>query len=700
MARFASVVFLGAFLLFQVEPLICKYLLPWFGGVPAVWSACLVFFQTALLAGYAYAHASARRLSLRGQARLHLVLLGAASLLLLALAFRWRAPILPPASLRPEDSSHPALRILALLAASVGFPFFLLSATGPLLQHWRARMDGVAPYRLYALSNAGSLLALLAYPTLVEPTLPLRAQGWAWSGAFLLFALGCGSCALAASRAPEAPLAPSAAAAPPAAERLARPLLWVALAGLASVMLLAMTSEMSQNVAAIPLLWILPLALYLLSLIICFDRAAWYRRRYWYPAFGLALAAITALTIGRPNAGGLGVRLLADGATLLTGCMILHGELYRLRPTAERLTAFYLFVSLGGALGGIFVGLLAPHLFRTYWEFPLALTGCALVAVLVTVREGERRPPIWEKVARLLGATALASLAVGQVGRCLQQEAHAVEMRRDFFGVLRIEDVGSGLDRGFALFNGTIVHGWEFSDPSRAALPTAYYDEKSGLGLAFAGLRARRPAGEGLRAAVLGLGVGTSAALGRPGDRFRFYEIDPSVIRFARGEGGYFHFLGLLSAPPPELIEGDARLSLERELAAGQRGDLDLVAVDVFTGDAIPLHLLTEEAVRLYLARLRPDGVLAFHVSNKYLDLAEVVLGIGDRLGLASFDLKTQNDLPRSFASHWILLSPDASLFREPVFIHAQGAIGHETRRVVWTDDRSDVFGLLRGRSD
>lgn len=691
MALFAAVIFLGAFLLFQVEPLICKHLLPWFGGVPAVWSTCLVFFQTTLLAGYAYAHATTRWLSPRRQAALHAVLLGLSVAAMAALSFVWSSPITPGAGWRPPDSSAPVARILFTLAVAVGAPFFLLSTTGPLVQSWSARRSGGAPYRLYALSNFGSLLALLGYPFLVEPSLSLGSQGRAWSVLYVIFAAACAFAAFSAARGAEP--TPAAEAGERVRVPLARAVLWVALSAGASVLLLATTTQMSQDVAAIPLLWVLPLALYLVSLILAFEREGWYHRAVWLPIFAASLALVSSVLLGNPALGALRIRLAIYSVALLCGCMIFHGELFRLRPPPRALTFFYLLVSLGGALGGLFVGLVAPHIFDDYWEFPLALGGGALVALIVLVGAPGARARL--RLPRLLGATGFAVLATLVFLAVRAQSHRAIAATRNFFGVLRLQEYypTDPEEHLYALVNGPIVHGYEFTAPDKRHKPTAEFTPESGVGLALRELHLRRPGG--LHVGILGEGVGATAALAVPGDRFRFYEINPAVIRYAWGDGGYFHFLEDLPLRPV-VVEGDARLALERELARGERQSFDLLAVDVFTGDAIPVHLLTEEAVRTYLAQLRPGGVLAFHISNQYLSLAQVVLALGDRFGLASFDLTSRDDPPRAFSSHWILLSSEPGLFQSESFTKAKGRIGHTDRRVLWTDDRSDIFRVLK----
>jgi hypothetical protein len=691
-----SVVFLSAFLLFAVEPLICKHILPWFGGVPAVWSTCLVFFQLMLLGGYAYAHWIARRADGRRAALVHAALLGASVVALVALACLWSSPVTPGVALRPPDSEHPIPRILGILSLSVGLPFFLLSSTSPLLQHWYSRLGGTSPYRLYALSNAGSLLALLCYPFLIEPSLSISRQGWCWSAGFLLFAVGCALVALRVNR------SVSAIAPEPAAQRSAtdRPWRWVLLSAFASVLLLATTTQMLQDVAGIPLLWVLPLALYLLSLILCFEGGGWYLRPLWFSLYGLSLMLVTALILGTSWHWLLDLRaqFAVYLAALFSGCMILHGELVRLRPGEGQLTRFYLFVSLGGALGGCFVGLAAPQLFKGYWEFPLAQAGCCVTIAAVLVgslarQNGKRGLQLALGSAAALSVALASVLALSYRIQSLQAKAST----RGFFGVLRVLEFYIGEpEEFFALKNGSTLHGYEFTAPALRMEPVAEFTNDSGVGLAIKTLHARLP-DRGLKIGILGEGVGAITALLRPGDQVRIYEINPQVIQFAGGQGGYFHFLEGLS-PPAEVVEGDARIALERELALGQRHDYDLLAVDTFNGDAIPVHMLTEDAMAVYLQQLRPGGILAVHAGNAYLDIPRVVLGSADHFGLHAVQIFSEGKKMKSFGAHWLLLSSDQGLLDAELLAQAPGRtpLTPPDQRVTWTDERSDVFSVFR----
>lgn len=670
---YAATIFLGAFLLFQVQPLIAKVILPWFGGSAAVWSAALFFFQLALLAGYAYAHALVRYLTAGAQRAAHVALLGASCALL---------PILPSPAWKPSGAEDPALRVLALLAATIGLPYVVLSATSPLLQAWSVRRaGGAAPYRLFALSNAGSMLALVSYPLAVEPWLTSRQQAYAWSGAYVLFAALCAAAAWTSRRGGAAPPPAGAAAAPAERPSPARLLLWAGLAACGSTLLLAVTAHLSQNVAPIPLLWVVPLALYLATFVLAFGSGRAYRRGVFLPLLGPALGAMAYLVYaGRGNAP-LALAVPAFACGLFVCCAVCHGELARRVPAAPFLTLFYLMVSLGGALGGLFVALVAPRVFRSYLELPVGLVGCAALAAAALWHA--KVPGVRAGVLRLALASGVAVLAV-----CLARQEYlsGAEYRlvaRTFYGVLRVGDYDVPPAR--VLWNGTIDHGSQLLEEGLRDRPTTYYGPASGVGRALRALQARGP----LRVGIVGLGAGVLASYGRPGDVYRFYEINPLVARVARTE---FTFLARSPADTRVLL-GDARLVLERE--PGQR--FDLLAVDAFSSDAIPVHLLTREALAVYLRHLRPDGVLALHLSNRYLDLAPVVArGAQDAGWTAMVVYDDGAEAGYLSASVWALVAADPAWFTGPSFEAADIVpAGAPPRLRAWTDDYSDVLQVL-----
>jgi len=752
---FGMVILLSAGLLFQVQFITAKYILPWFGGTPSVWTTCLLFFQLLLLFGYVYAHGIATRLTSQRQWQLHSALLIVAVVVLIALAFYWRAPILPGASWKPQGAGWEVPRILLLLLVSVGMPFFLLSTTGPLLQHWfGALYPNRSPYPLYALSNFGSLAGLLSYPFLVEPLLRMPVQAWLWSSGFLVFALGCIVCATRYSRSGGASTAASfEAATKEAAPSRRRQAGWILLAMLPSVLLLSTTNIISQEVAVIALLWALPLALYLLSFILCFAKGRFYVPGMAHLGLGVA-AYLLALWSVSPQ-----MAALRQIATLtfvfFVCCMFCHGELYRRRPGSSHLTTFYVCISLGGALGGVFVSLVAPHIFPGFWEFWLAIFACiglmltfvirdpgswlrrtsiwipvALVLLALTcalrIRAGSFRP--WHSFMFVLGVAALAyglwnmrrkngvitfpsplalrltrvalvGCAAAVASVCILGVAAGYRARvwsgRNFYGVLAINHYTDG-HRGYSLAHGRTLHGFQLEAPGSERIPTTYYSRESGVGLAFQNQqRLISREHQSVNVGAIGLGIGTISAYGRAGDHFRFYEINDRVIRIARGEYGHFSYLSGCPAAVT-IVPGDARISLERELQSGQKQDFDILVVDAFSGDAIPVHLLTAEAMQLYLKHLRDEhSVLAIHISNRSLDLVPVVARLAENFGLKMERVETAGDGLLVARSEWMLLSRDPGFFDRPQMRSAAQTI--EARRVqLWTDDYSNLAQLLR----
>ncbi|AEI64640.1 fused MFS/spermidine synthase [Corallococcus macrosporus] len=719
MSRYAVAIFASAFLLFGVQPLVGRFSLPWYGGTPGVWTACMLFFQAVLLGGYAYAHGLASRLAPRTQARVHLGLLAVAVLLLGARALLSGSPVAPGPEWRPEGTGLAVPRLLAMLATTIGLPFFVLSTTGPLLQSWFARArPGRSPYPLYALSNTGSLLALLGYPFLVEPWVGRGAQAWAWGVGFVFFAAACAVCALDVMKQPPdaAPVATTAApvTATPLTEgpgdaadaTVARPtvratLSWLGLSTCASVLLLATTNQLSQDVAAGPFLWVLPLAVYLLTFILAFSRESFYSRTV-YAVLLIASGAGVAHAQAQGPQSSLALQLSAYSVALFAGCMVCHGELYRLRPPSRHLSAFYLWVSAGGVLGGLLISVLAPAVFSAYWEYPLSLGACCAVALVGMARqEGEATRT--QRLQRVLRGAMLLLVAGHLTYTMAREQRRARFASRNFFGVVRVMELGVGSpeDHRFTLLHGAITHGLQYVAPERRGVPTTYYTPEAGLGLAIAEQRRLREAvglPAGLRVGVLGLGVGTSAALLQAEDTGRFYEIDPAVLALARGEGGYFSFLRDTPARV-ELVEGDARISLERELEAGGPQGFDVLALDTFSSDAVPVHLLTQEAVALYRAHLAPHGVLALHISNVHLDLVPLTLAHARALGLhaALVVNETHGDALRS---NWMVLSPDREFSWGPTFTRASARVRRLGLRdepdFTWTDEKSSVLHVLR----
>jgi SAM-dependent methyltransferase len=673
---YALTIFASAFLLFQIQPVIAKIILPWFGGSAGVWTTCMLFFEIVLLLGYLYAHLSIRYLSPGRQAFLHIGLL-LASLALL--------PAIPSVAWKPSGSEDPAFRILGLLAATIGLPYFLLSATSPMLQAWYSRTRGNAiPYRLFALSNAGSMLALLSYPILVEPRLTNRQQGLSWSAGYVVFALLCSVLALGARKARAFP------AHEPTAEEVAKPgwklqMLWLSLAACASALLLAVTNNLTQNVASIPFLWILPLALYLASFILCFEGRGWYKRYVFLPLAAGALGWISYLLAGGSSDIDLAPMIAIYATGLFASCMTCHGELARLKPDPRYLTSFYLMTALGGAVGGVLVGLVAPYVLRGYFELAIAMACFAFLMLFAMWGARLRRPS-----GLLLRALALASLVVviaftAYLAYGVRESIRGARlMVRDFYGALRVSDSGGVRE----LRHGTISHGEQFLDPDERTQPTTYYTPGSGVGLALRTIQ-RQPS---LRVGVIGLGAGTLAAYGRRGDTYRFYDISASVMRIAATEFTYLKDSGARI----ETVLGDARLSLERE----RPQNFDLLAVDAFSGDAIPVHLLTRNALALYFRHLNKDGVLAVHVTNAYLRLAPVVLLGAESLGKTARLFGNQDDdIDQTFSSDWVLVSANPEFFNQPLIRHNAEIIRPIPKLRMWTDDYSNLFQVLGNSS-
>jgi len=757
MLLYALTILMSAFLLFQVQPVIAKIILPWFGGSAAVWTTCMLFFQLGLLVGYLYAHAVIRYLKPRVQMAVHVALLLASTLAL---------PIYPGPQWKPTGTAEPTLGILTLLAGTVGLPYFLLSTTGPLLQAWYARrFKGAMPYRLYALSNAGSMFALISYPVLFEPVYTTHQQAWMWSAAYGGFILLCAITAVRSVNGYAVEAAEEAAGAMrPGAREYA---LWLLLPACASVLLLAITNHLSQNVAAIPFLWVLPLSIYLLTFILCFEGSGWYRRSPYLQLLAVALGSM-AYAASADTLGNVAIKVLVPlySMGLFTCCMVCHGELARLKPHPRYLTQFYLMISAGGALGGILVGLVAPRFFGSFYELPLGLAGCALLALVVLRTDPEAAlaqellPPGrmlaafvvvgtagwigYDQRARTVAAagalvrlfkkswtppddfyTTAAMLAVALAGLLLmillradfqlrwlrksgvapftaelfalviagylgfevrQGTAGYRQLVRNFYGGLKVRDSGAAkdFDATRTLTNGTINHGEQFLNPARRDLPTTYYGPNTGVGIA---IRAKQKTGA-IRVGVIGLGTGTIAAYGRLGDYYRFYEINPLVLRLARSE---FSFVPDSKAKV-DVAMGDARLSLEREAPE----NFDVLAVDAFTSDSIPVHLLTREAVELYFRHLRSNGILAVHISNRYLDLKPVLAEQTKATGKSARLADTEDDETQDvFGATWVLITSPAPGFA-PEVIHDSTEMQSPKSVRLWTDDYSNLFQILK----
>lgn len=803
---FATTIFLSAFLLFQVQPVVSKYILPWFGSTPGVWATALLFFQVVLLLGYGYSHFIVSRFTWHRQAIIHIALL---CLTLLVL------PITPVEALKPEDASAPVERILIILTLSVGAPFFLLSTTAPLIQRWFALLHpGRSPYRLYALSNAGSLLALMSYPFVIERFVYLQTQTWVWSLAYGLFVVFCATCAWRMRRLTgegtralqlENDNSPVNSAGKPGKEPVLSVMsigLWMALSACGSGLLVATTNQMSLDIAAVPFLWVVPLGIYLLTFILCFDSDRWYIRPLY--AALLPMALINSLRILYEGSDlGIVDQVLGYSLTLFIACMCCHGELARMRPAPEKITLFFLVNSIGGALGGLFVAVLSPALFAGFYEYHLLLLVCATLMVLVLIplyvhgeTSGADQPNIsllarlcwfvavvgvftgvvlsfypgswyieessthvvatyaqwrsdviygipyalgvvllvneawrrqqkqnaaswWTSLrgARQLGmlvilSSGLFSLAVSLQWQIREEERHVVARDRNFYGVLAVKEQSAGYTGHIhSLMHGRISHGVQLQ--KHLNWPTAYYGLDSGIGLALQYHPSRQITDRQFRVGVVGLGVGTLAAYGNArfdpemyGSNFSqaiqlehpdylgFYELNPMVIEWARTR---FTFLADAKKRGLDIavFEGDARIVLERQLKEGEGQLFDVLAIDAFSSDAIPIHLITLEAFSTYLKHLREGGILGFHVSNRFIDLIPVLARLAEVNEMRAVYIRSEEDDEREVSTaHWVLLSNNRAFFdNNAVFKDAKPM---PATGPLWTDNFSSIFEVLK----
>jgi len=664
---FAGTIFSSAFLLFLVQPLIAKQILPWFGGSAAVWSICMVFFQVLLLAGYAYADLVTRKLPARAQPALHIGLLGLSLLLM---------PIVTDPRWKPTGAEDPTLWILGLLLATIGLPYFLLSTTGPLVQSWVARTPwGGQVYRYFALSNLASLASLLSYPVLIEPRMRLLDQAHGWSWAYGVFALLCASTALAVARMPASAPQQAAEDRSEDAPRGWDYALWLALPALGSWLLLAVTNHLTQDVASVPFLWVLPLVAYLFSFVLTFENDRWYRRGIFLPAAALLLA-LAAYGLQSSLGQRLQTALPLYVGGLFVWCVVLHGEMARRRPAHRYLTRFYLMLSLGGALGGVAVGLAAPVLLPAHYELGIGLVLLALMGIA-----------LWPKARPALALCAgLAALSGGFLALQVHDDmAGARVLSRNFYGTLSTYDVPreTARDSVRQMYHGAVKHGEQFLAAERRSEPTTYYGATSGVG------RAIQSASPGpRRIGLIGLGAGTLAAYARPGDTVRIYEINPEVFTLADRE---FSFLAD-SPAHIERVAGDARLALEREPPQ----QFDVLAVDAFSGDSVPAHLLTVQALDLYLRHVRDGGIVAFHLTNRFLDLPPVVQRIAAERDLAVALVHDAAEGSHLRATDWVLVARDAATLQRPGIAGATRAIQPLLGLRPWTDDFNNLFSVLK----
>lgn len=745
---YALTSFLSAFLLFEIQLIVSKHILPWFGGSAAVWTTSMLVFQVLLLAGYTYSHLICLRLPSRLQVRVHVALLCVSLLGIIVASVFWPSAITPTPSLSRLTGGNPALKVALIILSAAGFPFFVLSTTAPLLQRWFARTAaGDGAYRLYSVSNLGSLLGLLAFPFLLEPTLPLRTQGILWSALFTIFAASCSYCAWVSRRDDGGVIDYPAPAVPENGPSLSVRLLWFLLAACAPALLLATTNVLCQEIISLPLLWVVPLAVYLLSFILCFDHPRWYQRAIFHPlfAFGILLLGVAMKFALRTT------EIITLPVLLFVACIICHGELVRLKPGVARLTSFYLSISAGGALGGVFVAVIAPQIFKFFTEFQISLAASVLlllsclfldagswlfkasfwipagvvggvlvaavsaahwIAPLSELLDSIRFYPLTLLIGAfvLLGAliqsrspvrdsrtfrpvqvlvVALAAVSMILLYQSAQPESMLFRGERNFYGALRIYELAQG---GKALFHGQTLHGAQLNPPNDH-LPMAYYGPQSGIGV-FLRNHPKRNISGSLRVGVVGLGAGTLAVYGGASDSFRYYEIDPAVIELSTSARPVFSYVRD-SAAHIDIEEGDARLLLQRELSRGQAQDFDLLVLDAFSGDAVPVHLLTREAFDIYWQHLNPSrGVIAIHLSSRHINLLPVIEGVSSHYHAASLINFTEGSYP-FLESLWVFLA------KQPEDLQIEGLfpnpppISSAAAPRLWTDDYSDIFRLL-----
>jgi hypothetical protein len=681
-ASFQLAIALSAFLLFLVQPIIAKQILPWFGGSASVWNTCLFFFQFLLLLGYVYAHALTRWATVGQQAFIHVGLL---ALSLVSL------PVIPSPAWK-SDEGEPALRILLLLSTTVGLPYFLLATTSPLLQAWYFRLRAT-PYRLFALSNAASLAGLLTYPFILEPKLATTTQATLWSAGFVVFVIICAVVAILSageSTKPPTSIATKStdnAAPPTVAERVS----WMILAGLGSLALVSVTSFVARNIVSMPLIWVVPLAIYLITFVMAFGRG---RYQGWPVA---APALILGLVMADSYQNEAWISMMWSLPVFMAGlfciCLYCHGELAASKPDPIYLTTFYILVALGGALGSLAGSVLAPLVLSGDFEMPITLTAIAAMFAW------QRRHDVMMSRALALGlAVVIMAISVGKIGYEINRSRI---LTRNFYSALRIVDFGSPPNAWRRMEHGGIEHGSQYLDRARRREPISYYSRSSGVALALARQRQFSPSGH-LAVGIVGLGAGAIAAYGEPGDRFRFYEINPQVLTLARTEFTYLSD----SQANVSVALGDARLVLEREAPQAY----DALVVDAFSGDAIPIHLLTREAVQVYRNHLTPSGVLLFHISNRFVDLQPALarLAVEERLnaryvyddpdgntGDDSENGAEEEDTPLS-VSTWVLMAADKSWMTAPGLLDRAEALEPPQPGPAWTDDFNNILSAIR----
>lgn len=684
--NFLFVIFLSAFLLFQVQPLIAKQILPQFGGGAAVWTACMLFFQALLFIGYLYTHMLTKLHSVKVQAYIHIVIIVCCWLFL---------PIsLVDIGLSEEKLTRsPLAGIVILLAASVGLPYFLLATTGPLLQRWLSIIKLKAlPYKLYSLSNAGSLLALLSFPFVFEPILTVSQQSSYWSVLFVVMSLFLlALCVHIAKQNLTMKMHSSLIDKTQRSDESSflKAILWLFLAAVGVILLISTTNAMTQNLPPVPFLWIMPLCLYLLSFIICFHSPHWYVRWYCFAFFAIAgVVGLLMYFIGSQF--GIVSQIFIYAAIMFSGCMICHGELAKLQPKVEKLTFYYLMIALGGFLGSAFVTFIAQQVFQQFSEYPLGIIAVFVLMACSVQADTERKSGL---MMANVGTALVLAISFYYLNQAFIKTN--VYSERNFYGIISVKDVNIDGKMERRLIDGTTSHGTQSLEAGASLTPLSYYRKNTGVGVALAVLQKK---GElnGIHVGVVGLGAGTLAAYGDKNDKFHFYELNPAVIRAANH---YFSYLSKSKAAI-SISQGDARVTLNRQLAKVGSQQFDLLVIDAFAGDAVPQHLLTQEAFELYFQHLKPGGILAFHVSNSHLDLARLVNDTAASLGKFSRYFFTKASSEYQNDAQWLLLSNDQVSLNQSLFqLYSSQDLLQKTpdgQEVIWTDDHSNLLSVLK----
>lgn len=663
-----ATVALGAFLLFSIQPLIAKYILPWFGGTAVVWTTAMIFFQVMLIGGYGYAHWLVSKGAWKRGRWIHLIALGTAVMTL---------PVIPSETWKPEGLESPVVRIGLLLGASIGLVYVMLAATSPLIQRWFAStFPGRNPYKLFAVSNLASMSALLSYPLLIEPLLTKKEQAIGWSMGFVVYAVLCGyACIKFGGEDRKTGEGIARRNKETERPRVTQILVWTAMAALGSAMMMATSNHLTQNIPSIPLMWVLPLSVYLMTFVLCFDERGWYRPAIVLGELSLLIGAMSMLLANK----GWQFMLLWNMVVFLIGlfvtCMFLHGELATRKPGSRQLTWFYMCVASGGAVGGFAVGVIAPITLPGVMEMEICVALIAICALVVTRKSMKGR-----RAGLVMAAAFCAVITTVSAGRFGDG---ALMMSRNFYGSLKVVRVSDSQGNAKKqLVHGAIVHGEQNEGRETRLEPTAYFTRTSGVGQMM-----DERAETASRVGIIGLGAGTLAAYARKGDVFRFYEIDPGVVKAARTK---FTFLSE-SAGTIEIAIGDGRLAIEREVRLGNESPLDIVVVDAFSGDSIPVHLITSEAVDAYASRTKPNGVIAFHVSNKFINLVPVLERIAQEKKMRLKHVEEKSAEGRTI-SEWVVLTKDTSNMEG-----VGGTTGERKKnRVVWSDDYSNIIAALR----